>query len=128
MHDTKKAWKTLKAHYFEPIDLTHDEDDVAAEDNVGDIELSIIDKSISAYSDSDDSLNDADEKRFMLTDSVEGAMDIEYRKLIGENIWKGLWFQGRVISLDIGEVKGVETVLFNVKYDDGDREDYEVDE
>ena len=128
MHDTKKAWKTLKAHYFEPIDLTHDDDDVAAEDHVVEIELSSIDDSISADSASDDSSNDVDENRFMLTDSVEGTMDIKYQKLIGKNIWKGLWFQGRVTSLDIGEVGGVETVFFHVEYDDDDHEDFEVDE
>ena len=128
LHDTKKAWKTLKAHYVEPIDLALDDDVVAADDQVRDIESSSIEDSIYDDSDNDEPSKDVNENRFMLTDSVEGAMDMEYRKLVGEIIWKRLWFQGRVISLDIGKVEGVAVVLFNAEYDDGDREDYEVDE
>lgn len=128
LHDTKKAWMTLKAHYVEPIDLTLDDEVVGADDQVRDIESSSVEDSIYDDSDNDDTSNDVKEDRFMLTDSAEGAIDMEYRNLVGEIIWKGLWFRGRVRSLDIGEVDGVEVVLFKVKYDDGDREDFEVDE
>ena len=118
----------MKAHYSDPIDLTHDDDDVATEDHLVDNESFSIDEPMSFDSASDDESNNVYENCLMLTDSVEVTMDIKYQNLIGKYIWKGLWFQGCVASLDIGEVGGVETVFFHVEYDDDDHEDFEVDE
>ena len=52
-----------------------------------------------------------------------------YECYIGKPVRKGFWFQGRVTSLDVGETENVkEIILVHVEFDDGDKEDYELNE
>ena len=141
LHRVKQAWAKLKEFYESPIDLTQDDDSETGssdEDNGSEGETTTGTQSpnvgvlVSAYHDRSLSLSSerrefdrADYATDEDTNSVEGTNDPRYQWYMGKSVSKGFWFQGRVISLDVGMMaNGNEGVLIQVEFDDGDKEDY----
>ena len=138
----KQAWAKLKEYHHSPIDLTQipDSDDSDDdEDHESEGETTAREQSLNSCavlvagavpnpsashemgkSDYAEDFNRED------AESVDETNLTRYECYIGKPVRKGFWFQGRVISLDIGETNnGKEAVLIHVVFDDGDKEDYE---
>ena len=96
--------------------------------NVGALVLACNDPSPSLSSERGES-DRADDATKDDANSVEDTNDPRYQCYMGKAVRKGFWFQGRVISLDVGRMaNGNEGVLIQVEFDDGDKEDYDESE
>ena len=145
LHRVKQAWAKLKEFYRAPIDLTQDDDSETSSNdednglegetttgrqspNAGALVLACNDPSPSLSSERGES-DRADDATKDDANSVEDTNDPRYQWYIGKSVRKGFWFQGRVISLDVGRMEnGNEGVLIQVEFDNGDKEDYDQSE